>query len=75
MENQNKFWLANNSVNLIFLAAFFIPGLSGRHHQLLCGKDVVRSTASISTIKTAVFYPFQDEAQTALFKDPVRTAM
>jgi len=24
--------------------------------------------------KNVVFYPFKDEAQTALFKDPVRTA-
>jgi len=45
-KQQRKF-----NISGVLLTAFFIAGLSGRHHQLLCGNDVVRSTASISTIK------------------------
>ena len=67
-KQQRKF-----NISGVLLTAFFKEGLSGKHHQLLCGNDVVRSTASISMIKNAVFYLFKDEAQTALFKDPVRT--
>jgi hypothetical protein len=61
------------NISGVLLTAFLIEGLSGRHHQSLCRIDVLRSTASISMIKNAVFYLFKDEAQTALFKDPVRT--
>ena len=74
MENQNKFWLANNSVNLIFLVYYWQHFLSPDWAEGTSGNDVVRSTASISTIKNAVFYRFKDEAPTALFKDAVRTA-
>jgi hypothetical protein len=45
-KQQRKF-----NISGVLLTAFFIAGLSGRHHQLLCGNDVVRSTASISTIE------------------------
>jgi hypothetical protein len=35
------------NISGVLPTAFFIAGLSGRRHQLLCGNDVVRSTASI----------------------------
>jgi len=45
-KQQRKF-----NISGVLLTAFFIAGRSGRHHQLLFGNDVVRSTASISTIQ------------------------
>jgi hypothetical protein len=39
------------------------------------GKSVMSETVREITDRESSFKPFKDEAQTALFKDPVRTAL
>jgi hypothetical protein len=56
------------NISGVLLTAFFIAGLSGRHHQLLCGNDVVRSTASISTTKDPYFIPLKTKRRPLYLK-------
>jgi hypothetical protein len=69
----NKMNASFQSVGISFLYLIFYPLSVVKQKQMVFG---FRKTATaVTRPERQIFYPFKDEAQTALFKTPVRTAL